>query len=289
MSRASAWGIRGGSFAIGALAVLVAVPARAYFERPVRGARALAAGDASVAYATDAGAILSNVAALAGSGACAVALWRARTDLDALGEGLAAGAVPTRWGTVGLGWWGRSLAGVYRADRFTLAWAGDLARTSEDAALSVGLALDVYRVAVRQRFDASDVAVTPGAGVRLQPFSGIALGWQARNLSRPGIRLDGTATPVRRTQAWGAAWTWRDHAVVTFERRRDGDGLWRTHAGVDVHLAPVASLRAGVDAGQATFGLGVRRGAITVDVAVTADAATGPSAVFGVAWRGRRP
>ncbi len=280
----------GGATAVATLGVFVALAAapasaRAFLDRPLRGAHAAGAGDAFVAVADDAGALQANVAALAGLGRVAGAAYRAFPDRAGGDEAFVGAAVPTRLGVLGAGWVARARGGGARDERLTVALARDLARTSEEAALSVGVALDVLRA--RSLSGAADATAAGAAAVFLQPFSGIALAWQARNIAASDLAPAGQVESVRVTQAWGAAWTWNRRAVLAVERRRDADGAWHTHAGVDARVGPGVRLRAGSDAGEATFGAGVRRGALTADVAVSARPSAGRVVTLGVTWRGR--
>jgi len=279
---------RARSALVGLLAVsLVPVAASAHFERLVTSSRRIALGGASISVVDDATATVINPAALVQVPSWSISSTYDRpygvTDID---EAFAAAAVHfDRAGAFGVSWHRVALRGVMSEDLFTLAYARDLIRTSEDASLSVGANVDVARVSESERFDADATAVTGGASVLLRPFPVIGVAYAVRSLTEPSLDLldGGGETKLERTHAWGLSYLWHRSVSLSFEWEKEAS-KWRSHVGVEVELTPNLEIRSGVGRGAAAGGIGVEWGGITVDAGFASHEYLGSSYIVTVGY-----
>jgi len=262
------------------IVVCAPVPVHGAFERMPASARVAATGGAFVSVADDAAAALTNPAGLAGLGARELLITGRRPWGLNVNEAVVAAAAPFSWGAGALAWTYRGLGGAYAENVLSLALARDITRTSEDASLSVGIALDASRAAVSERFDESDTAFSLGGGVLLRPFPMIALAYNVRNANAPRIHLVSAAgTELHREQSWGMSWYWNDRVTISMEQRRVGNRAWTTRGGVEVALPGSAALRSGISQGRGTFGIGMVSGRYGFDFAYLSGGRLGSTAM----------
>jgi hypothetical protein len=276
----------------GTLAVLgAASPASAFFERLVISSRSHALGGAFVAVADDASAVVTNPAGLTQTRAVGVLSTISRPyGLSDLGEYLLSAVVPSKIGSFGLSWHRLALDGVTSEDLFTLAYGRDLVRTSQDASLSVGAAIDIGRVAYTGDDGASATALSGTLSVLLRPFPFIGAGYTARNIGEPSYDFARTAvegavaggTTLGATHAFGFAYHWDGLVTAVYERERGQNGVWRDKLGVEVRAGDLLRLRSGFTRDDITGGLGVSVSNLSIDASVTSHDALGLSAVVSV-------
>lgn len=268
------------------LAVLLATPAEAYFERVIPSARTTALGGAFVAIADDPAAVLANPAGLAlMRRAGGLATYHRPYGVADLDDAYAAAALPVRVGVAGASWHYLGLRGAMSENLLSLAFARHLISTTQDASLSVGLSVDFARVAADAP-GSSDDFVTGGFGVLLRPFPMIGLGYSVRNLREGDLRLidGGPGTALRRQQAWGASYKWHDRVTLAVERRQEADKRWRNHAGVEIVTHPNLHLRAGADGRYLTAGFGVLWRGIRLDATMASHDLLGSTYVLSIAY-----
>jgi hypothetical protein len=247
--------------------------ANAYFERLFVSARARALGGTGVAVVDDAGATALNAAGLAQISKASFLSSLARPyQLSDLQENFLAAAVHTRLGTMGLSWHRFGLQDVTTEDLFTIAFAHDIIRDSQDASLSVGGSLDVARVGYSTgAYGDTKTVFTGSLGVLLRPFPMIGLGYSARNLGQPAfdwVPGDG-ATRLGATHAFGLAYYWEENVLFTYERARGQADVWVDAFGIEVNAGDQVRMRGGLNSGGVTGGLGVRVSALTIDAGVS--------------------
>lgn len=271
---------------------LIPVAASAHFERLVTSSRRVALGGASISVVDDATATAVNPAALV-----QVPSWSVSSTYDRpygiadVDESFAAAAVRfDRAGALGLSWHRLALRGVMSEDLFTLAYARDIIRTSEDASLSLGANVDVARVSESERFDADATALTGGASVLLRPFPVIGIAYAVRSVTGPSLDLldGGGETKLERTHAWGFSYWWHRSVSLSFEWEKEAS-TWRSHVGVEVELTPNLEIRSGVGRGSAAGGIGVEWGGITVDAGFASHEYLGSSYIVTVGYSPETP
>jgi hypothetical protein len=276
----------------GAISVLCAAsPARAYFERLVVSSRAYSLGGAFVAAADDASAVVLNPAGLTQTHAVGVLSTISRPyGLSDLEEYFLSAVLPSDMGSFGLSWHRLALDGVTSEDLFTVAYGRDLVRTSQDASLSVGAAVDFARVAYSGDNGASEFAVAGTLSVLLRPFPFIGAGYIVRNVGEPSFDFPGAGTDdaaagkttLRATHAFGFAYHWESLFTALYERERGQSGAWRDKLGVEVKAGNLLRLRSGFTRDDITGGVGVSVSNVSIDASVTSHDALGLSAVVSV-------
>ena len=276
----------------GALAVFGAVePADAYFERLVISSRVHALGGAFVSVADDASAVLINPAGLTQTRTASVLSTISRPyGLSDLDEYFLSAVLPSKIGNFGVSWHRLALEGVTSEDLFTLAYGRDLVRTSQDASLSVGAAIDIGRVAYTGDDGVSEAVLTGTLSVLLRPFPFIGAGYTVRNIGEPSfdfvaVKTEGTVaggTPLRATHAFGFAYHWDHVFSVLYEREKGQDGEWNDRLGVEVRAGDLLRIRSGLVGGEVTGGVGVLISNVSIDAAVVSHDALGLSAVMSV-------
>lgn len=273
-----------------AIAAATVAPVRAHFENALRSARTASLGGAFVAIADDPSAVTDNAAGLTGiPTASFLFTYQKPFGVDGLDEGFVAAVLPAGPVTVGAAWFHRGLDGALSEDMLTLSVARDLKRTAEDASLSIGVSVDVARVAVLAGIDESATAAAVGGSVLLRPFAFIGVGYAIRSINQPELDLvaGGAATPLRRTQALGLSYYWQQRLTVTIETHEASDGSWRGRGGLELVVNPHLELRGGLDDSRATVGFGVEWGGIAFDAGMRTHESLGASYV--VTLRYSRP
>ncbi|HEX5132192.1 MAG TPA: hypothetical protein VFX92_06885 [Candidatus Krumholzibacteria bacterium] len=264
----------------------------AYFENALLSARTASLGGAFVALADDPSAAVDNPAGMAGIYAPSFLFTYQRPyGVAGLNEGFVAAVIPVRVVTLGAGWFHRGLDGALSEDRLTVSAARDLKRTSEDASLSVGVAVDVARVSASAGFDDAATAVGAGASVLLRPFAFIGIGYNARSLNQPDIDLvaGGGVTALRREQALGLSYYWQDRLTVTVETHESADGSWRPRGGFELQVSNHLALRGGIDGTRAAAGFGAGWHGVELDAAMRSHETLGASYLLSVRYSRPRP
>lgn len=260
--------------------LLTSRPAGAYFERFVASSRALALGGTFVAVADDPSATVFNPAGLTLMPSVSLLTTVGRPyGIADIEEQYAAVAVPSKYGSVGLSWHRVALRDVTSEDLFTIGVARDLIRTSQDASLSVGLALDISHVSYRSLSDGSQTKVAGSFGVLLRPFPIIGMGYTIRNIGQPTFDFvpGGGATTLNMAHSFGVAYHWLGKFSILWEIRQTQDGAWRNHGGVEVAAPHELRLRGGLTSTDVTGGLGITVSRLVVDAAVSAHEVLGLS------------
>jgi len=255
-----------------ALVAACATSAGAYFERLITSSRVVATGGAFVSVADDAVAAYVNPAGLTSLPSYQLlATWNRPYGLDDVNDAFVAGGVATGFGAFGVSWFHRGVSGVSSENLITLSFGRDLVRTSEDASLSVGAFVDLARVSVSDRFNASDGAATFGLSAHMRPFPVIGLGYTIRNINEATLTLldGGVGTTLERQQSFGGSWFWGRRLIVGVERRQDTIGEWHNHGGIEFTFERFVTLRSGISGRYASAGFGLAYRGITFDVGLT--------------------
>jgi hypothetical protein len=267
-------------------------PAEAYFERLVVSSRVQSLGGAFVSVADDASAVLLNPAGLTQAQSARVLSTISQPyGLSDLDEYFFAAALPSKIGCFGLSWHRLDLDGVTSEDLFTLGYGRDLVRTSQDASLSVGAAVDIARVSYGS-YGESDAAATGTLSLLLRPFPFIGAGYTVRNIGAPSFEFDfpefsgasgsPTRTKLAVTHTFGFAYHWEDSFTILYERERGQNGEWSDKLGVEVRAAGLLRLRSGLTSDGVTGGVGVVLSNVSIDAGVISHDALGMTAVVSV-------
>lgn len=235
------------------------------FLQIAAGARAAALGGAYTALADDAASLMWNPAGLARVRRAELAAthtqWLQNADHDFL-----AGAIPTRWGTLGVGAVTLSVPDIPK--RLTDTDAADGSFESRDAAYSIGYgrtvgtrwSLGLSAQYIRRALDGTSAAA-PAASLGAQwktPFSFLTLGASLRNIGGD-ITFNEEGDPLPMTTSVGAAARFlKDRLALALDARsvRDQDPSF----GLGMEYAPrlfkdgTGALRAGYDSAAGTAG-----------------------------------
>ncbi len=259
------------------VALLIASPAAAYFERTEIGSRGLAMGRAYSAVAEGVSAIYWNPAGLGFLEAPQVAATHFRPFVVRdLALNFAGGAWPTRHGTVHVGWSRLGLSGVTAEDLIYFGGArvwdlGDGRRVSFGANLKVARVSYSGAVAVGEGVAPPDFGAqtefTGDVGVLVRFSPRLTAGYTLRNLGRP--RFDfvpgGTLSIVDLVQEGGVAWRWSPDSIVAVAVIEGTEGDLTPVAGGEVEFYDVFALRIGVGDFQFFGGVGVKADRVQVD------------------------
>jgi len=262
---------------IAAVVLAAARPADAYFERLYLSARAFSMGGVFVSVADDPSGVVYNPAGLTQIPTASVLTTISHPyGLSDLNEYFLAGAIPTGIGAFGVSWHRFSLSDVVSEDLFTLAYGRDLIRTSQDASLSVGAAVDIARAAYADVSE-SETVVSGALSVLLRPFPVIGMAYTVRNIGEPtfdfalnGGNSDAWAgpTPLEMVHTFGLAYHWDRRVSILYERERGQDGMWRDRLGLEVKAGNALRLRSGLFDGSVTGGIGVNVSNVQIDAGV---------------------
>jgi hypothetical protein len=257
-----------------------AIPCEAYFERIILSSRTVSLGGAFVSLADDPSAAVVNPAGLTQITSIHLLTTYDRPyGLSDLEEHYVAAAVPTSIGVLGLSWHRLALRDVTSEDLFTIAFARDYIRNSQDASLTFGGSLDIARVAFADVFDRSKTVITGSLSVLLRPFPIIGMGYTARNIGQPSLDLmeGGGKTHLKATHAFGWSYHWERRFIISYQRERGQDRRWRDRLGLEMRIRDDLQLRAGLNRGDVTGGLGVTVSGLAVDVGVESHESLGLS------------
>lgn len=273
-------------------AICAGSPAAAHFDAPTLSSRTVALGGAFVSVADDPTAVFINAAALTQTRRFSVlSTYNRPYGLSDVDEGYVALSAQVPYGALGVSWYHRGLRDALSEDMFTVGFGHDLARTAQDASLSVGASVDIIRVAASGPFDATTTAATLGLSILLRPFAPIGIGYAVRNVNEATLHLvdGGVGSDLNRKHTFGFSYHWDNRVVASFDRAQESDGEWRNHAGIELNLADHLALRSGLDGRSASLGLGVGWSDMTVDLGVAAHELLGESYVITVGYgRGGR-
>ena len=275
-----------------AVSMVVSLPAHAYFERLVISSRVNSMGGAFVGIADDPSAVILNPAGLAGIPTASVLSTISEPyGLSDLGEYYLACALPTSFGSIGISWHRFALEDVTSEDLFTVAFGRDLIRTSQDASLSVGAAIDVARVSYTDYISNSKTVASGALAVLLRPFPIFGVGYSVRNIGTPSFDFvskipaggaDGGATRLEMTHTFGFAYHWDRRLSILYERERGQDGRWMDRVGIEVLAGDRLRIRSGLLESNVTGGIGVKVSNVVIDAGVTAHETLGLSYLVSV-------
>ncbi len=275
--------------------LFASAPAHAYFERVAPSARVSGLGGAFASVADDATATLLNPAGLAQNFRWSVLTsYQQPYSLATATETTVMAALPTNWGAFGVAWHGLDVGdGILREDLFSLGYARDLIRNSQDASLSAGVSIDAARVQAELPAGASTTSLdetkfTFGAGVLLRPFPIIGVAYRIRNITEPEFNLTGEhgGTSLDREQVWSWSYTLHNRMTFIFERVEDPFSDWRNRGGVELKLGPGVVVRSGVSARDVRFGIGITQPRWLADIGVDTHDTLGPTVSVSLGVRG---
>jgi tetratricopeptide (TPR) repeat protein len=239
-------------------------PARAAFDLEQAGARAAGMAGAFTAVADDADALVYNPAGLPNVKQATLSAEYSRLltglDTDTLSENRLAYVQPWQdFCTLGLGWYGQNLAGVYQ-ENVIVAGAGLALDKDETWKLGADLKilqtayLDSEALAANPDYfsgASSKTAVTAGVGGMLKLENGLAAGISLDNVTQPDISLKGGYRLPLQIRA-GASWAYAQGLSVLDLYYEDGNQ--RLAGGTEYWwLNRTLGTRLGVGAGNAGF------------------------------------
>ncbi len=264
-----------------ALAALVPAAASGGFLAIEEGARATGMGGAFTAVADDATAVFWNPAGLAFmEGFSLTGMGTRLFAVDGLSESVVS-LTYSRWAGsgVGAGWARTAVEGVYGEDTFVVS-AG---RRLFAEGLALGGAFRVYRLSAPgyeyyndPNFSdgAQDYALDVGLLYRARTWSA---GLTFRNIGRPEMSLIGTTEEVDRISPEvrvGGGYIFREVMLISGEVRFPDrvPGYYtrnvRYALGTEIWFVGVFALRAGINDGRATAGLGLKISWLTLDASL---------------------
>ncbi|UPT75131.1 MAG: hypothetical protein M0D55_05310 [Elusimicrobiota bacterium] len=258
-------------------AVLLAPSARAAFQYPQTGARSAAMAGASLPSEPDAASILQNAAGAAGLSRAEVymsydKLYAGQEGVDSIGRSFLAGAVPTRWGSLGVavtdfrasGLMTERVVGVSLSRRLTErlsagAVAKYLHHSFDSGADTSGAGDPVFAGGTGRGAPSFDLGASYKATERL------TVGLAARDVNSPDVGLVDEDRVPREYQA-GLAWARKDWGLVAtadVAYRQVPSGTDRTRMtpslGLEKSLGDErVKFRGGVSLDQVTAGVGMQ-------------------------------
>ncbi len=178
------------------------------------------------------------------------------------------------------------MRGATAEDLLTLAFGRDLIHNTQDASLSVGANVDLARVSIDEE-GVSKSVLTGGLGVLLRPFPAIGIGYAVGNIRQGTFDFfpGGGNTKLARTQAWGVSLEWHTRVKLSVERKKEIDGEWRDHAGLEIVMAPGLRLRSGLNGRYAVAGVGVSWAGLSVDVGTASHEYLGSTYIISLGYR----
>lgn len=266
-----------------AAALLVLVPAAAYagFLAIEEGARATGMGGAFTAVADDATAVFWNPAGLAlMEGLKLTGMGSRLFSVDGLSENVVS-LTYSGWKKTGIGagWARTGVEDVYNENTFVLSAGRRVFREG----LSVGGTFRVYRLAAPgyeyyndPNFDdgAQDYAFDVGALYRARTWSAACT---VRNIGRPEMSLISTTEekdPISSEVRVGGTYIFREVMLISGELRFPDEvpsyykRSVRYALGTEIWFVGAFALRAGINDGKATAGLGLRISWLTIDASL---------------------
>lgn len=268
--------------AIAAL-LLAVMPAAAYggFLAIEEGARATAMGGAFTAVSDDATAVFWNPAGLGlMDGVSLTGMGTRLFSVDGLSESIVS-LTYAKWEKTGIGagWARTGVEDIYNEDTFVISAGRQMFRDG----LSVGGTFRIYRLAA-PGYDyyndpnfsdgAQDYAVDLGVLYRARTWSA---GLTLRNLGQPEMSLISTTLdrdPVPSELRMGGTYVFRDVMLISGELRFPNEVPdyynrdVRYALGTEIYFVEVFALRAGINDGKATAGLGLKINWLTVDASL---------------------
>lgn len=260
--------------AVALLAPLLASapPARADFRHARMGARPRALGSAFVALADDPNAAYWNPAGLALNDRLALTLTRAWLyDVPDVRNDYACFAAPAWHGVhLGASWVRLGATDLYSEDTINLAAAVEAPFCRGLALGAAGklLRLDApgYEAYNDPAYLGADTGFSFDLGLHYDGAGPWTLGAVLYNVNEPALQLLGTTTdpdPTTREWAAGGSYLFRDTLLVTIDTRsrRNLGGGWldcTVHGGAEIWFFNALALRAGLNAGLATMGVGLQ-------------------------------
>ena len=271
------------------------------------GARWQAMGRSGVALVDDANALFWNASRLGVVDQAELSLFRTRLFADGVLYHAGFFAYPTLdFGTFAVGYQRLDVGGIERRGTRN-EYLGDFENTESNVLLGYGRPVapgvqlgGAFRVIQQQVDEASDVGFGFDLGVSLErPVGGsdvhrLFLGANLRHVLEPSVRLATDEVVEPRSLKLGGAYagtppsgrfSWAVAADLDLPR----DTAARFGAGGEVVYAQVLALRAGVDAGNPTFGVGATWRGISVDYALRSDDELSRNDRFSLALRLGRP
>ena len=253
------------------------------------GNRALAMGGAYAAIADDASAALWNPAGLGFVSRREIQLSRSGLYGLDMSEEFAALVWPSwRLGAAALSVRHFGVEGIEGRDDRNVVTDEDLSSSETEITLSfgrkIGTGWSLGGSVKMQRQDLAGLSsggVGVDAGLLVQPYraiddlgdwaEGLALGVSVRNLIEPEIRLDQESVADPMTLRLGSSYKYHlggGRYVLASIDVEDAETIdSRLHAGLEVRLQPMVTLRTGFDSGMATAGAGFLWGGLAVDYA----------------------
>ncbi len=253
----------------GALLLAAAPPANADFRHAHMGARPRALGSAFVALADDANAAYWNPAGLTRDGRASLMLTRGWLyGVEGIDNDYVCADLPAWHGVhFGASWVRLGISDLYSEDTINLAFA---ARAPFLHGLSLGAAGKLLRLDAPgyERYNdpaygGADNAVALDLGFHYESGGAWTLGGALYNLNEPTLQLLSTSTrldPAYAEWALGGSYLFRETLLVTVDARsRDGDWMDTSlHGGAEIWFFNALALRAGMNSGTSTMGIGLQ-------------------------------
>ncbi|MBN1827395.1 MAG: conjugal transfer protein TraF [Candidatus Eisenbacteria bacterium] len=241
----------------GLVALFLASPAAAYFERVEVGGRALGMGKAFHAIADDPSAVYWNPAGLAGQKRPGVLLMHYRPFVvEDLSANYAALAYPTSWGTAGLAWHHTGLADVTGEDIFSFALARTV-RLGPIGTIDLGGTAKILRISYDSFRDVenggsidygSETHFAADIGALYRPAPKWRAGLIIRDIGEPHFDfVPGNGGTLIATHWEGSvAYRWREESTISAGLAKDHRDQLAPTIGGEVTFYDVFALRSGL-------------------------------------------
>jgi len=269
-----------------AVLLLVAAGASANFVEVETGARAMGMGGAFVAVADDVTALYWNPAGLAGLEGFQVFGMRTSVyDVDGLSEDAVMASYGSGGRGYGLGWMRTGASELYNEDTLL---AGFGAATPLEG-LSAGVTLKRFSIDAPGYDYYNDPYFEAGGDQAFSGDIGVLYGrdqWRVgatyRNIGEPELQLisstaDADLDPIHGELRIGGSYIFREVMLMTAEWRVRSDvpdywdGKNTLNLGTEIWFFDVFALRAGMNEGRNTAGLGLKADPVRIDVALLSE------------------
>lgn len=242
--------------ALAAAALLAALPASAYFEQTLVGARGGSLGAGAIAVVRDVSSFYWNPAALSTLRRPeAMADYAKPFGVPELNANAIAVAVPAFGAGWGAGWHRFGLSEAYAEDQFTLS-AGRVVWERRDHLLAAGATFKYGRISFGDFTDPGGAAVdipsqakgSLDAGLLWTTPWTVDFAWVGRDLLRPRYALvEGTGGDRLETRhELAAALRWNRESTITLGWAEPEDGSASFNAGIEILFFDVFAIRSGV-------------------------------------------
>jgi len=231
------------------------------------GARPMALGETYVGLANDPSAVFWNPAGL--SYVNTYSLLASHQNLYEIGDlynQMVAVSIPLKFVHIGAGWSQINLLDEYAEQVIAVSAASII--WYKDIPIRFGLSLDNYSVRVPGYDDAKDASKFDiDAGLITTPLKNFSIGFVARNIFEPSIKLLSENEKLNRNFTLGTHYRWRDVVNFLLDYQWDKDES-SVHFGWEIWFFDVFAPRIGLNREYLTVGFGLKAKHWNLDGAV---------------------